>query len=68
MCSVLNCFETRIRQRIFIPDKKETHTVAFSNFLENHNKFIYSIILIFKMFNQAVYTMNFTRVDSIHCL
>ena len=38
-------------KREIYPTKKETHTVAFSNFLENNNKFSYFIlfILLFSM-------------------
>ena len=44
---------------LYIPSKKETHTVAFSNFLENNNKFSYFIYTVLKCVNRAVYPMNF---------
>ena len=50
------------------PTKKETHTVALSNFLENNYKFSYFIQIILKYVNPVVYPMNFTHLDSIHVL
>ena len=52
----------------YIPDKKETHTVAFSNFLENNKRFSYIVYTDLKCVHRAVYPMNFTHLDSIHFL
>ena len=51
-----------------IPDKKETHTVTFSHYLENDSKFIYSIYADLQYVNRAAYSMIFTHLDSTHCL
>ena len=35
--------KSRFKEFLNISDKEETHTVAFSNFLDNNNNFSYSI-------------------------
>ena len=45
-----------VRQEIY-PTKKETHTVAFSNFLGNNNTFSYFIYTILYCVNRVVYPM-----------
>ena len=48
LLAILNYFNLSsfIPSTIIYPTKKETHTVAFSNFLENNNTFSYFIYTI----------------------
>ena len=41
--AILKCFLASYSTVVYIPDKKETHTVAFSNFLENNKRFSYFV-------------------------
>ena len=43
------CFVTVYLTDNVYPTKKEMHTVAFSNFLENYNTFSYFIYTIFSV-------------------
>ena len=48
-----------------IPDKKGTHTVAFSNFLENNSEFSTFSYTDLSCVNRAVYPMNFAHLNPI---
>ena len=63
---ILNLKEWENSDDKIYPTKKETHTVAFSNFLENNNKFSYFIYTDLECVDRAVHPMNFTNLDSIH--
>ena len=52
----------------YIPDKKETHTITFTNCLENNNKLSYSIYTDLKCVNRTVYPMNLAHKDLIRFL
>ena len=44
--------------------KKETHTVAFSNFLENNKIQLFYLYCV----NRVVYHMNLAHLNSMHVL
>ena len=53
------CVHIIVSYRVCLPDKKETHTVTFPNFLENSDKVSYPIYTDLKcVINRTVYPMN----------